>query len=80
MSQGLKDVLNDCPLGCGPISLTYDGATVKGYVDGCRSSPCRRRGAFQARGNELRLGVDGGLRQPQGAADEVRIYNRRAER
>ncbi len=59
------------------IAFTYDGTTVRGYLDGVRQFSTADTESIQARGNDLRLGVDGAYQQAyKGQLDEVRIYNR----
>jgi fibronectin type 3 domain-containing protein len=59
------------------VAFTYDGATVRGYVDGIQRLAAPATQSIQARGNSLRIGVDGAFGQAfAGRIDEVRIYNR----
>jgi len=78
VSGALRTFSMTAPLGVWThIAFTYDGATVKGYVDGVQKLSVPETRSIQARGNELRLGVDGAFGQAfKGQLDEVRIYNR----
>jgi hypothetical protein len=59
------------------IAFTYDGTNVKGYLDGVLKVTGAATTDIQARGNPLRLGVDGSFQQGfNGKLDDVRIYNR----
>jgi len=59
------------------VAYTYDGSTVKGYVDGVERLSVADAGGVQPRGNSLRLGVDGAYQQFfNGAIDDLRIYGR----
>jgi PKD repeat protein len=59
------------------VAFTDDGAAVKGYLNGVQQFSVPETSALQARGTELRLGVDGAGGQAfQGTLDEVRLYNR----
>jgi hypothetical protein len=59
------------------IAYTFDGAMVRGYVDGALKVSTAAAGSIQARPTPLQLGVDGGLNQGyKGRLDDVRIYNR----
>ncbi len=59
------------------FAFSYDGATVRGYLDGAERSSTPASGSLFPRDTSLRLGVDGGFGQPYwGRLDEVRIYAR----
>lgn len=59
------------------IAFTYDGANVKGYVDGVLKFTTPATFSIQAKGNPLRIGLDHTGGQPTiGSLDEIRIYNR----
>jgi hypothetical protein len=59
------------------IAYTYDGANVKGYVDGALKFTTPGTFSIQAKGNPLRIGLDHTGGQPtNGSLDEIRIYNR----
>jgi hypothetical protein len=59
------------------IAFTYNGSAVKGYVDGIEKLSVPETQSIQARGNSLRIGVDGAFSQAfKGQIDDVRIYNR----
>ncbi len=59
------------------VAFTYDGAAVKGYLNGVQQFSTAETRSIQARGNSLRLGVDGAFGQPYlGELDDIRIYNR----
>jgi len=59
------------------IAFTYDGANVKGYVNGNLILTTPATADIQARGNLLRIGVDGNQTQGyRGLMDDLRIYNR----
>ncbi len=59
------------------IAFTYDGANVKGYVDGVLKFTTPGTFSIQAKGNPLRIGLDHIGNQPtNGSLDEIRIYNR----
>lgn len=59
------------------IAFTYDGTSVKGYLDGVQEFSTPTTGSIQARGQSLRLGTDGQFYQNYyGSLDDVRIYNR----
>jgi Protein of unknown function (DUF4038)/Concanavalin A-like lectin/glucanases superfamily/Putative collagen-binding domain of a collagenase/Bacterial Ig domain len=58
-------------------AFTYDGNTVTGYVNGVATLSIADVGSIQARGNSLRLGVDGAYQQFfNGSLDDLRIYGR----
>ena len=59
------------------VAFTFDGATVRGYVDGVERLAASTAASLTPRGNSLRLGVDGAYQQFfDGALDDLRIYNR----
>ena len=59
------------------IAFTYDGTSVKGYLDGVLKVTGAATTDIQARGNPLRIGVDGVFQQGfNGKLDDIRIYNR----
>ena len=59
------------------VAFTYDGTNVKGYLDGVQKFSTSETRSIQARGNSLRIGVDGSYGQPYiGKIDNLRIYNR----
>jgi hypothetical protein len=58
-------------------AFTYDGSTVKGYLDGVERMSASDGSALVPRGHSLRFGVDGAYQQFfDGALDDLRIYNR----
>ena len=58
-------------------AFTFDGNTVKGYLDGVQVLMTPDAGMLQARGNSLRIGADGGYKQFfNGSVDDLRIYGR----
>jgi hypothetical protein len=59
------------------VAFTYDGGTVKGYLDGAERLSEADESSLVARGNSLRLGVDGAYQQFfNGSLDDLRIYRR----
>ena len=59
------------------IAATYDGATLRLYLNGTLVSSQARTGAIATSTNPLQIGGDSIYGQFfQGAIDEVRIYNR----
>ena len=59
------------------VAFTFDGTTVKGYLDGNLTLQASVSAAIQARGTALRIGADGALQQGyRGLLDDLRIYNR----
>jgi len=59
------------------VALTYDGATLKLYVNGVQVASTPRTGAVQTNGNPLRIGGNVPYGEFfQGLIDEVRVYNR----
>lgn len=58
------------------IAYTYDGATVKGYVDGALQVSVAGGFRIPANGLPVRVGLDPVGNQPtNGALDEIRLYN-----
>jgi hypothetical protein len=58
-------------------AFTYDGATVKGYLDGVQKMSAATTGSIASRPTDLRLGVDGASAQGfKGSLDDLRIYDR----
>jgi fibronectin type 3 domain-containing protein len=59
------------------LALTYDGATLRLYVNGTQAVSTARSGTIQTSTNPLQIGGDGFYGQYfNGAIDEVRVYNR----
>jgi hypothetical protein len=59
------------------VAFTYDGASVRGYLDGVLKFTRAETSRLTARGAGLLLGVDGALAQPyKGMLDDLRIYAR----
>jgi hypothetical protein len=59
------------------VAFTYDGARVKGYLNGVERISIPETRSIQARGNGLRIGIDEVRRQQcKGQLGEIRIYNR----
>ena len=59
------------------VALTYDGATLKLYVNGVQAASQARTGAVQTNTNPLRIGGNIPYGEFfQGLIDEVRVYNR----
>jgi len=59
------------------VAYTYDGSTVRGYLDGVERLSGADGASLEPRGNSLRLGVDGAYQQFfNGALDDLRIYSR----
>ena len=59
------------------LAATYDGATLKVYVNGILSSSKTVSGAVQSNANPLRIGGNYPYGQFfEGSIDEVRVYNR----
>jgi hypothetical protein len=59
------------------VAYTYDGHTVKGYLDGEERLVATDWSSLVARGHSLRMGVDGAYQQFfNGAVDDLRIYSR----
>ena len=59
------------------VAFTYDGSTVKGYLDGAEQLSEADVSSLVPRGHSLRLGVDGAYQQFfNGALDDLRIYSR----
>jgi hypothetical protein len=59
------------------VAYTFDGSTVKGYLDGAELLSEADAASLQPRGHSLRFGVDGAYQQFfNGALDDLRIYSR----
>ena len=59
------------------LALTYDGATLRLYVNGTQVSSQARTGAIATSTNQLQIGGDSLYGQNfSGLIDEVRVYNR----
>ena len=59
------------------IAWTFDGSSVRGYLDGVLKVTASAAGSIQARPTPIQIGVDGSLNQGyKGRLDDVRIYNR----
>jgi hypothetical protein len=59
------------------VAFTYDGSTVRGYLDGVESLSVADAASLVARSNSLRLGVDGAYQQFfDGLLDDLWIYSR----
>lgn len=59
------------------IAWTFDGTTVRGYLDGVLKVSAAAAGSIQTRPTPVHIGVDGSLNQGyKGRLDDVRIYNR----
>jgi len=59
------------------VAYTFDGATVRGYLDGVLKLQAPVDADLQARNSNLLIGVDGSLGQGfKGRLDDVRLYNR----
>jgi len=59
------------------LAYTFDGSTVKGYLDGVLKISANVDADIQARSTNLLVGVDGGLGQGfKGKIDDLRIYDR----
>jgi concanavalin A-like lectin/glucanase superfamily protein/flagellar hook capping protein FlgD len=59
------------------VAFSYDGSTVKGYIDGVERLSVTDPSGLQPRGHSLRLGVDGAYQQFfNGALDDLRLYSR----
>ena len=57
--------------------MTYDGATLRLYVNGVQVSSVARTGSIATSANPLQIGGDSIYGQYfQGLIDEVRVYNR----
>ncbi len=57
------------------LAVTYDGATIRLYVNGVQVSSRARTGNILTSTNSLRIGSTGSGRYFQGLVDEVRVYN-----
>ena len=59
------------------MALTYDGATMRLYVNGTQVASRAQTGAIQATDNPLWIGGNSPYGEYfQGLIDEVRVYNR----
>jgi len=59
------------------VAFTFDGTTVRGYLNGVQQLATAAAGSIAARNTPVRLGVDGAsLQGYKGRLDDVRIYNR----
>jgi uncharacterized protein (TIGR03437 family) len=59
------------------LAATYDGSTLRLYVNGIQVSSSARTGTLQTSGNPLQIGGDSIYGQYfKGAIDEVRVYSR----
>ena len=59
------------------VAFTYDGANVRGYLNGTLQFTTPETLTMVARGTDLRFGIDGGFEQPfKGRLDDVRLYTR----
>ena len=59
------------------VALTYDGATLRLYVNGVLTASQARTGAVQTNSSPLRIGGNSPYGEYfQGRIDEVRVYNR----
>jgi hypothetical protein len=59
------------------VAFTYDGNTVRGYLDGAERLSEPDESSLVPRGHSLRLGVDGAYQQFfNGSLDDLRIYSR----
>jgi hypothetical protein len=59
------------------IAFTFDGTTVRGYLNGVQQLATSAPGSVASRNTPVRLGVDGASNQGfKGRLDDVRIYNR----
>jgi hypothetical protein len=59
------------------VAFTYDGDSVRGYLNGVQRLVVADASSVQPRGNSLRLGVNGAYQQSfNGALDDLRIYSR----
>jgi hypothetical protein len=59
------------------VAFTYDGSTVKGYLDGAERLSEADESSLVPRGHSLRFGVDGAYQQFfNGSLDDLRIYSR----
>jgi hypothetical protein len=59
------------------FAWTYDGAEVRGYIDGALHATIAAPGAIPSRQGPLVVGADGSLAQLFGGrVDDLRIYRR----
>ena len=59
------------------VALTYDGATMRLYVNGVQAASQAQTGAIETNSNPLRIGGNVPYGEYfQGRIDEVRVYNR----
>jgi hypothetical protein len=59
------------------IAFSYDGTTVRGYIEGMELFTATWTGQLVARDTQLVIGADGNRQQPlRGHLDNVRIYRR----
>ena len=59
------------------FAVTYDGTSVKWYVNGVQQNSVLTTGSLQARGNRMRIGGDDASQQfYDGQLDDLRIYDR----
>jgi hypothetical protein len=59
------------------LAFTFEGTTVKGYLDGVLKISSPITATIQSRATDLLIGVDGALSQGfNGRLDDVRLYNR----
>jgi len=59
------------------VAFSYDGARVRGYLDGVELFTAETEGTIPTRDTQLVIGVDGGRAQPFiGQLDNLRVYRR----
>jgi hypothetical protein len=59
------------------VAFSYDGTTVRGYLDGVELFTAPAQGEIPTRDTQLVMGVDGNRSQPfSGQLDNLRIYRR----
>jgi hypothetical protein len=58
------------------VAATYDGATLRLYINGAQVSSQPHSGAIVTSTGALRIGGDSAGEYFQGLLDEIRIYNR----
>jgi hypothetical protein len=59
------------------VALTYDGSTLKGYINGVSIGSVSASGTFGSSTNNFRIGEQtAGVNPSSATIDEVRIYNR----